>query len=488
MDVAIQKRRYIVDNDIDIEINENANKIRRVRKSNGKTKVFDLNDDCLEKLFSYLRLRDLGNICMSSTRFPNSAEYVFRTLHADTLIVFDPCAANGRIYKDFLNMLDGFGDHVKRLQVTFYHEQRYRNRNQEILNRIVEKCSKSVIELNLSNVQNNMNISKPFLHLQKFTLNDSYFNDSMANFIRMSPKIMSLDFYSVENVFNSSFVEQKVPLMEHFGNYNQVITDSEVENLKKFRRFVNVNQQLTSLGVGEKELEMMFRYEEIRQQFFKTIHRKLPYPYQPDRITYLLPFEPVYFGQLHHLSLSLGYSTDFLHCMRERRLSIVNLPLQQLELYIGHFNIELVDFIVHCRHVRKLQLYVCERLNIMNVVGVAFNLPQLDELQVFLLYDESPKISIIPDVMNVIAKNCEHVKRIVVGFEIVKPSHSIDSDYAYEKGTANRYESIFYDSFSKNLPSQWSVHFKTQNIDIKRQNSNTSYVLCAVLDQRPRTG
>lgn len=477
MDLAIQKRRYIVD----IEVEVNDNKIKCAKKSKVQIDMIAINDDCLEKLFLYLNLKDLVNISVSDTRFLNSAGYVFRQLHADKLIIFDPCTSNRKTFNDFLNILDGFGNSIRRLQVTFYHEQRYRNRNQEILNRIVDKCSKSVVELNLSNIPNDMNISKPFSNLQQFTLNDSYFNDSMAHFIRISQNISSLEFYGVENVFNSSFIEQKVPLMKHFGNYNQIIMDSEVENLQNFRRFLNVNEQLTSLGIGQKELEMMFRYEEIRKQFFKTIHRKLPYPEQENLIINLLPFESIYFGHLKQLSLSLGYTTDFLHCMRERRMSISHLPLEQLELFVGHFNIESVDLVVLCRQLRMLQINVCERLNIMSLVGVAIELKTLVELKVFLLYNENPTHSVIPIVIKEIIKNCEHLKRIVIGFEIEKPSHSIDLDY--EKKTARQYEAIFYESFSEDLPHQWCIHFETQNIEIKRQNSNKSFVLCAILDQ-----
>lgn len=477
MDLAIQKRRYIADNDTEV----NDNKIKCAKKSKVKIDLIAINDDCLEKLFLYLHLKDLANISVSDTRFSNCAGYVFRTLYANTLIVFDPCTSNRKNFNDFLNILDGLGNSIRRLQVTFYHEQRYRNRNQEILKRIMEKCSKSVVELNLSNIPNDMNISKPFSNLQKFTLNDSYFNGSMAHFIRISPNITSLEFYGIENVFNSSFIEQKVPLMKHFGNYNQVITDSEVENLKNFRRFLNVNEQLTSLGIGQKELEIMFQYEEIRRQFFKTIHRKFPYPEEENLILNLLPFESIYFGQLKQLSLSLGYSTDFLLCMRQRQMSISQMPLEQLELFVGHFNIESIDLVILFRQLRMLHLNVCERLNIIRLMGAALELKKLVELKVFLLYNENPTYSVIPDVTKEIIKNCGHLKRIVIGFKIEKPSHSIDLNY--EKETARQYEAIYYESFSKVLPHQWSIHFETQNIEIKRQNSNKSFVLCAILDQ-----
>lgn len=474
----MHKRRYIVV--CATEVDENDNRVKRVKKMPLKTKIIHLNDDCLEKLFFYLRLKDLGNIAMTNTRFTNRSQYVFNKLHANTLIVFDPCTSNGRVFNSFLNILNGFGDYIRKLNVTFYQEKRYKNRNEQILRCIIEKCSKSVTELTISNVNDDMFISKEFLHLQKLRITDSYFNDSMAQLIRNSPNISCLEFYSVSNVFNASFVEQRVPLMKHFTNYNQVIMDSEVENLQKFRRFVNVNNQLTSLCVGDQELEMMFRYEEIRRQFFKTIHRKLPCPDRSNLITYLMPFEPLYFGNMKHLCLSLGYSTDFLQCLRRRRLVFKHLPVQHLEFYVGHLHIESVDMILQFRHLQKLQLYVCEHLNITNFMLVALNSPRLTELELYCLYDEHPEFSTIPVALKEIINHAEWLRRIVVGFEIKKPSHSTNLEYKRE--TVDTYQSILCDEFNEELPNGWRVHFETNNIDIKRQNVPTSFFLCSILE------
>lgn len=475
-----QKRRYT--DESDTEVDGNDNRVKRIKQnSEAMTDILQLNDDCFEKLFSCLRLRDLGSIVMSNTRFSISAIYVFKKFHSDSLIVFDPYASSRRMYQQFINVLEGFGDCIRKLSISFYHESRYQQRNQRMLDLIVKKCSKSVIELSFYNVQRDMVITKPFLHLQKLTFNDSYFNDAMSHFIRISPKIVSLEFYSVENVFNVNFVEQQMPLMEHFANYDQVITDSEIENLQKFRRFVNANQQLSSLGIGAKELEMMFRYGDVRQQFFKTIHRKLPFPDQTNHFAYLLPFEPIYFGHMKQLSIALGASTEFLRCMRERRLTIANLPLEQLSMYVSRFSMESVDFLVQCRHLKKLQLYVCERLEYIHVVASAMNLARLAELELILLYDENPKCSAIPEVMKVIIENCKCLRKITVGLEIKQPSHNTNNHYKQE--TANHYQNIFKQSFAVHLPNGWRIDFVSKHLEIKRQHSRQPFFLCAILQR-----
>lgn len=481
MVLETHKRRYIISEVCELDKNHCSKRAKQM-----VTKITDLNDDCLENLFFYLSLKDLANIARSNTRFANTANYVFKKIHVNTLIIFNPFASNGRIYNNFLNILDAFGDSITKLNVTFFHAQRYHKRNQQILHRINEKCSKHVRELTLSNFNRDMIISKPFVHLRKLLMNDSYFSDSMANFIQKSSNISRLEFNCVENVFNSTFVEQQVPLMEHFANYNQVITDSEVENLQRFRRFVNVNQQLTSLGIGDKELEMMFHYEEVRQQFFKTIHRKLPYPDQTSNIEYLLPFEPLYFGNMRHLSLSLGYSTDFLHCLRQRRILIKHLPVEQLDLYVAHFNIETFDFLIHCRHLRKLRLFVCEKMELMNLahlISISVITPQLDELELYILYDENPKYSIIPDTIKEIIKLCGQINRIVIGFKITGQNHI--KHLEDEKKIASRCQTDLYDELLMDFPNKWRMNFVAQNVEInQRQKSREPFFLCSILERQ----
>lgn len=484
MDLKFQKRRYTECSEADV----NNNKDKRVKKEN--INILQMHGDCLEKLFEFLQPKELGNIAAVHTHFGPSACYVFKKKYANSLITFDPFTSNGSIFNSFVNILDGFGDHIKRLQVTFYHEQRFNNRNAKILSLITEKCSKSVVELSLSNVQNHMTMKKPFLHLQKFTLCNSYLSDSLVDFIKNATNILSMDFYAVENAFNSKIIEHRLPLMKHFGNFNSIIRDSESKSLQEFRCFVSVNKQLTSLGIGEQELERMFRYEDVRQQFFKTINRKLPYSDHKSLITYLLPFESIYFGQLKQLSLSMGYSTDFLHSMRENRIEIANLPLQQLEYYVGHLNIESVDWILHCRHLEKFRLYVDDDIDAKQFTRAVLYLPKLIELDIFLLKKTEPEHATIQEIIMIIIEyleqdSLEHERqrKFVIGFEIKRPTTYRNTRITYEKETICRYESFLNEFFVKKLSNQWRVSFETKNVEIKRQNSNKLLFLCVKLEK-----
>lgn len=482
--MEVQKRRYYIDTPtemIDLTDDANDNQSKRVRQSKRNIKITDLNDYCLNKLLLYLDAKDLGNIAASNTRFLAGATYVFKKLHGNKCIVFDSCVSNDKMFNNFFNILASFGDHIKKLNVTFYSENHYRGRNQAILENILEKCSKSVTELILSNVENNTIISKPFLSLQKLAINNSFFSAAMAHIVRCSPNLLCLEFYGVENVFNSDFVEQHIPLMQHFSNCNQVITDSEIENLQKFRQFVNVNSQLTSLGIGEREFEMLFRYEEIHQKFFKTIHRKTPNPNHRNRIAYLLPFEPIYFGNLKCLNLTLGHSTDFLRSLSSRGLSIDNLPLEQLGLYVDEFTIDAVHFVAQCRHLKKLQIYVCERLHLLSMATAIFNLPELDELELFLLYEEGPDRQSIPTLVNEIIKHRTLIKRIVVGFELKRSSHCTNNNYIEE--TVRHNEPILKQTFANVLSVDWPISCEAQTVRINNQNTQESFFLCAVLDK-----
>lgn len=480
MAMESQKRRYIEDDCSSATVNGKDKRIKLVvEESEAKTNILTLNDDCFEKLFTFLQMKELGNIVMSNTRFSISATYIFKRFHANTLIVFDPFASNRRVYDHFINLLEGFGDSIQKLSVSFYHQQRYTKRNQRMLDLIIKKCSKNVVELSLYNIQRDMIISKPFPHLRKLAINDSYFNESMSYSIEKSPNIESLEFYSVENVFNTTFFEQNIPSMEHFGNYNQVITDSEIENLQKFRHFVNANPQLSSLGIGAKELEMMFRYEEVRRQFFKIIHRKLPFPEQKNQINCLFPFEPIYYGDLKKMDIALGYSTELFSLMEKRRLDIF--PLEELSIYVDSLHMGLSCMVLYCRHLKKLRLNVCERLytsqTYIKLIEVVINLPELAEFELIMLYDEQPRRSSVPFVIKTLIESskthCKFLKKIVAGFQTKGSSQSIEYQEKLEK---------FRDLFDENLPKDWHINFEGKNLEIKRQFAKEPFFLCAILE------
>lgn len=477
MAIEIGKRRYIVD--MNNNDDSSDHEVKRVKANPEHIKIIHLNDDCLENLCFYLKLKDLGNLAVSNTRFLGAANYVFKRNYADTLIKFHPFATNICMYEHFVSFLDAFGDGITKLNIAFYRERRYRARNQTIVHIINEKCSKNVIELTLVNVPSDIIFTKPFLHLRKLMITDSFLNNSMVKLIQNSPNISSLEFDTVENVFDSALVEHHIPLLEHFANYNQVIRDCELENLRKFRQFVNANQQLTSLGIGSNELEMMLRYKDVQQQFFKTIHRRLLQSQQHNHIEYLLPFEPVYFGNLKCLSLGLGYSTDFMSCLRDQRLLIANLPFEELKLYVGDFSIKIVDFMVQCRRLRKLYIYVTECIDTISTAAIALNLPELLELELFLLYKNDLETTVMPSSMGVIIKHCNPVKRVVIHFEIRQPIRNTDQNY--NENTAKHFQPILAESFAKHLSNDWQVHCETHNMQIDRHNARNAFVLSVVL-------
>lgn len=477
MAIEIGKRRYIVN--METKDDHSDNEVKRVRVNPEPTKIIHLNDDCLEEICLYLKLKDLGNLAVSNTQFLSPANYVFKRNYADTLIKFHPFATNINMYKKFLSFLDAFGGTITKLNITFYQERRYRARNQKFVQIINEKCSKSVVELTLVNVPSDIIMTKPFLRLRKLMITDSFLNNSMVTLIRNSPNISSLEFDTVENVFDSALVEYHIPLLEHFANYNQVIKDCQIENLRKFRQFANANQQITSLGIGSSELEMMFQYEDVQRQFFKTIHRKLSQSDEHNHIEYLLPFEPIYFGNVKCLSLGLGYSIDFLDCIREQRLRIANLPFEELKLYVGDFSIHTVDFMVQCRRLRKLHVYVTECLDTVSTAAIALNSPELHELELFLLYKHDLETTIMPSSMGIIIKHCNPVKRVVVHFEIRQPLRNTDENY--KKNTAKHFQPILAESFAKHLSNDWQVHCETQNMQIDRHNSRNAFILSVIL-------
>lgn len=478
------RRQSIVDKSDNSE--NNQHRVKRAKIDKMCLLMTDLNEYCLESIFSLISLKDLANIAVTNSAFSASSIYVFRKLHINTPIIFDPCISNGKKFNNFLNLLEGFGEHIRKLSITFYQEKRHMNRNQRIIQKINEKCYKSVIELNLTNVRKDMVFVKPFVHLEKFILSDSFFNESLAQSIAKSPAALYLEFYTVENLFNSSFVNAEIRSMRHFGNFNQIIADSEFENISNFRNFIFTNQQVISLALGHKELETMFRSKEMQQEFFNIIHEgKVTYEEQKEFIDYLLPFERIYLGNLRHLRLSLGYTTEFLKCLRQNNLQIKELPIRHLELYVSNLNMETSDLILNFQSMTKLTLYICKKFSgddLQNFIVAVLNTRRLQELELFLLYNAETDIKILPQLMQIAMRSNNVLKKITVGLKIERPSSCVYTECQYEERTTNQYKSSIQKAGIDN-PFWRNIHYQRRMADVPRENSRKHTFLCCIFNR-----
>lgn len=452
-------------------------------------KITDVNDFCLEKVFRSLNFNDLVNIAVTNTRCLPSATYVYRRQHADKLIRFDSSASTNAMFQNFMNILNAFGDNIRKLCVVFNVERGYNERDQAIFRKINEKCSKSVVELRLSFVRKDMIITKPFVHLRKLMIANSYFTDSMMSIAQSAPNLASFELHSVENVFNDTFVNLHIPLLVHFGNFNQIVNDPEreMESLQNFRRFVNVNKQITSFGFGSNELSYMLKYKQFRQQFFNEMHPNVPCPDKRNLITYLFPFEPIYLQNWKHLHVRLEENVEFLRILRHRLIDFPNVPFEHVELHADGLPLEVMDFVIQFREVKKLQYFIYNRLNAETIDAFARGpsvLRKLVDLEFTVLNGEeitSLETSFVKS-FDTLFTNGPALQRVTIGFEISRP---IDEARANDAaGMALKNQPLLLTNFKSHVPANWHIGFKTEIIEIqRRQCTENAFILYMVLTE-----
>lgn len=449
------------------------------------TRITALNDHCLEFLMRDFSLNDLANIAVSNTRFIDSATFLFRRKYVDQLIEFDTSSDTSETFQNFVNILDAFGDKIRRLRVSLNAGQ---NLGRIIVAKMNANCGKSVMELNLSFVRRGMVFTKPFVNLRTLMITDSYFQDSTAkNLIGNSPNLSNIELHNVENFFNDAIVDLHIPSLVHFGKFNEIVRNPELEmeNLQNFRRFVKANQQLTTLGVGSSELSYMLKYKLFRQQFYNEMHPDVPCPDKRDLITYLFPFESAYQQKLKHLHIRLGENVEFLSILRHRLIHVRNVPFEHVELYTHDIPLKVMDLLIQFRDVKKLQYFVRNKINPMmvgNLITGPVMLRKLTDLEFIVLNDEdivNLDKAFIHDI-GVLLRERRGLQRVMIGFEFPRIDVVTGERFDTEENIEN-YQMMLREDFNPNLPENWEIDFKVQYMDIQRQGTENVTIFCVVL-------
>lgn len=452
-----------------------------------KTRIINLNENCLENIMGYLDFNDLTSLAVCNTRFQETAIYVYRHHFADQLIQFHSPTSSMAQYQTLMNILNAFGDHIRKLHVTFCIERQFDVRDQLIFSKINENCSKSLVELNLSGVRRNMIITKPFSHLRKLTITNSFLDKSIANLPQTAPQLTSLEYHNVENVFNDAIATLHLPLLTHFGNFSQIIKDPEreLENLQYFRRFVNANKQLRSFGFGSNELSYMLKYKKFRHEFFSDMHPEEVYPDQRNYFTYLLPFESVYLNGLTHLQLRLGGIVQFLQILRHRRINIGYLPVEHLELHVDQIPREVGDLMIQFQHLKRFQFYLYNPVmphTLECVIAAPFIIDNLVDIDLFLLNDEDYKAVFKPIIhdIGIMIMHQQKLKRVCVGFQMACP---IDlTNIAMYEDLARLDQRNSFEIATENIPTNWRVSFETKIIKVQNKHgTQDAFVICVIL-------
>lgn len=453
-------------------------------------KITALNDYCLENVMVHLSLDSLTNMAVSNPRFGETAAFVYRRKHAAQVIRFDSSSGTVAEGRHFLNILDAFGVHIRRLCVNFNSvwARDWDARDREIFAMINEKCSKSVEELSLSFVRRDMIFTNPFVHLSRLMIADSFFSESMVqNLAQNSRNLENIELHNVENVFNATFASLRFPSLVHFAKFNEIVKDPEreMENLQHFRRFVNGNGQITSFGVGSIELSYMLKYKLMRQQFFNEMHPDVPCPDKRDLISYLFPFEPIYQQNLNHIHINLNENVNFLRVLRHRLTTIRHLPIEHLVVHTNGLPLHVVDLLIQFRELRSIQYFVRNEMHpqmIGDFVKTSLMFPNLLDVD-FTVLNENQISTLDPNFMQavgVLLRRRDELRRVTIGYELPQTLDAADAEYRIR-----RYQAELRQHYTMHIPTHWQIDFQTRTIDVQRQGTKHLSIFCFVLTKKP---
>lgn len=354
---------------------DSVKRIEQVQKVRRKLTVAHLNNDCLEKVFSYLDFTDLTNVADSNVHLAVSAQSLFSHLYKLKELNYN--SYDNKIKKDtFLLALKHFGQCISKLRVTFD----YSDEGCDIFNSIVENCRETISELAIESVKEYMKLNKPFLNLKKLELEGSLFkiDHSMTDIYKWFPNLSCLRVYDIEKFWETTSIVRHFPTLQTFGCYTFPGKNLTPANLKKLAQFLRFNPQLKCLELDE------LMSTNINADFYSkgplvmpNIERLVVIPPHP------FPNGQIRFDKLNELSLSIYGFEDSNDVFKKLPQTI-----ECFELRIVNINNEVIDYILSCKNLKRLQI-TTSTMELWQMEKLAKEMQSLTQVQIkFNCYTE----------------------------------------------------------------------------------------------------
>lgn len=351
-----------------------------------QTKLTDINDDCLEKVFMHLSLNDLLNIAHTNTHLKSAADMVFARkfgkkgyrLYITTLHRNERVQTNGydiRIndLKTALRLLRCYGHLILDLSITHYTASSIRTAPIKVLHYTSQYCSNSLKKITLHGICKYMSetsMVKPLLKIETITFDCCFLGKRMSQFNTWFPAMRCL-------TLNKNHLTDRSSLETHFSHlehlYIGYISD---------KHFIPGN--VTAMFQLNPQLQRLFLYDLKSPAHLRSASRYLPV--------------------LEHLTIH-GYSKDFytdseIHfksvrkleirffCMNNEELSSMNFLFDQLEevdMYFAHCHriAAAVEFLKKHQSINKLKFTASfsnsPDINKSNMMRIVTALPLLND-------------------------------------------------------------------------------------------------------------
>lgn len=226
-------------------------------------RAIDLNDDCLEKIFLHLSLKQLFSTATVHTRFVDGCRRAFSRNFRNKEITI---SAYQTLQPNYPMVLQLFGDLIGHLRVTYdrHDDNGLGQFNIRVHQAIVRHCSDTLTAAIFNHIQPTMEINKTFQQLESLHFNQGCVGVVMSEFNRWFPKLVSVQFFFSTTV-NTRCIEQTFPNLQHFTVAHQNFT---FDNL---RTFLDLNQQLKSFTVYNYDIHLIQRLD----QYTKATHHSV---------------------------------------------------------------------------------------------------------------------------------------------------------------------------------------------------------------------
>ncbi|XP_055304936.1 uncharacterized protein LOC129569797 [Sitodiplosis mosellana] len=291
-------------------------------EADGVTKINDVNDDCLELIFSHLMLQDLVNVADTCKRFQPSAKAVFATKCRGKLVMLHPSVHRLQPFESIenfvkvfgmsncLKVLRHFGHKITKIDIDYFYIYTVK---QAALGRYMnEYCADSLIDIAIAGAPKEVaaNWTKPFINADSIQLLYSDLGDLSAWF----PKTRRLVLHS-----GAKWVENTFPHLEQLDIYDDVSERNRANVVELLHRNPHLQQlRLLNHGYDMKFMEGVSAYLQsltlldicCDNGFFhlngSSIHLKSVKEFNIGlRLVHAIPKIPFSFDQLENMQLEV---------------------------------------------------------------------------------------------------------------------------------------------------------------------------------------
>lgn len=433
-------------------------------------KIVSLNEQCLEKILSYLDIKDLSNVAEANTKLAATAALIFAEIFknnvfeihgqggADTRVpqwyipvrrcsclFFCPHRCNLRIDESVVkNLLKHFGKYIKKMKI------RSRLGTWSFMHLVAEYCSATLLELDCDEKLFG-GINQPFTRLEKLTAYLPVLKSS--SYIRLNekfPNMRSLELVELqmkEVHFPSECIFKN---LEHFGIHTYASGSARSLRLKLIDEVAKFHPMVKSLVIND-----------------PTDNYCTPYS------TQMLPNSNIHSLNIHMQKNDLNISSSFenLTTLKVHNSfgKLVISPLQRnlrhLEMMNFAIKEELITFLRNCPDLLSLSITVFKPLNLDLIEHMAKNLPHIENIE-FISYEECNAMLAFSASI-IFMKNCKRLRRVTASLQLQNEAFKFEN-FKWTYGNAEDMTDLFREELQKSTISDWcrwrmERNFKTVN-------------------------